>query len=151
MLMLQLCMLTAALGCKPQHTAEVNEFVCSTNGRHYSVDELVDIAIKDHIRLASLSCSEKYASVSEFKAKNHSCCDLDTTHFNLNEPNDHRWLMGIGNLAGNVRLRYYCGSDKINVGKYVYGFSNITTCGVTTESVQVPAMPEYPDEFPNRK
>ena len=43
MLMLQLCMLTAALGCKPQHTAEVNEFVCSTNGRHYSVDELVDI------------------------------------------------------------------------------------------------------------
>jgi hypothetical protein len=144
-------LMVALSGCDFKHKPEDKDFACSVDGKHYTPSDLIDHAILDALRYAALRCTEKYSSVAEFKMKNTSCCDFDPKHFNFNEPNDFRMLSGIGFLAGQVKVRFYCGGAEPDVGKYVYANANVTSCGVTTEFSAGPARPEFPEEFPSRK
>jgi hypothetical protein len=144
--------LSALVACSPNHKPEYKDFVCSVDGRHSSRQDLIDAVIRDNIRYASLFCREKYRSVEDFKRKNGGCCDLDSKHINLNEPNDFRELADIGFVAGTVRVRYYCnGPETYRNRKYIYAFANVTSCGIVAESYMGTADPDLPEEFPNRK
>jgi hypothetical protein len=147
-----LFMLPVAIsGCGAKHKPENNAFVCPESGKPYTPKDLIESAIRDTFRYSKLYCKEKYSSVAEFKKRNKRCCNFDPEHINFNERNDFRNLAGIGYLAGQVILRYYCGGPEPDVGKYIYAQANVTSCGVVTESSQGRARPEFPEEFPDQK
>jgi hypothetical protein len=51
---------------------------CYGEGRHYSDDQLIDVAIKYNIKIQSMNpeTKRKYRSVAEFKQQNPECCTV---------------------------------------------------------------------------
>src|SRR3569833_3266392 len=92
--------------------------VCAKTGHSLGAQEVVDIAVKEQMRImrAMNLCSVRYNSLAEFYRTNPKCCEIDREHLFYGQPLVDRDLGESGQLIGNVKASYYCGSNDRRVG-----------------------------------